>query len=136
MCSGSSLSSFFSAAASSVSTLTRPSRRRPLTPKDPRPLEHTGPLNAVLGQARRVRNRADGKDGLPRQHVEAALVAGRERRENEARLSLEALGAAVDERLERVRVVGVDHIDERGVDPAPCLDLGSEQSARQRKGPA
>lgn len=87
-----------------------------------RPLEHTGPLDAVLGKTGGVGDRADREGGGGRVDVERALVARRDRREDDTRLALEALSAAVDERLEAVRVLHVDHLNELGVDPAARRD--------------
>lgn len=56
------------------------------------------------------------------EHVEAALVARSDGRQDDASLTLEAFGAAVDKRFERVWVLVIDHVDERGVDPPPGLD--------------
>lgn len=76
----------------------------------------------MLGEAGRVGDGADGEGGRRGEHVEAALVAARDGREHDARLALEALGAAVDERLEAVGVVAVDEVDEGGADPPARVD--------------
>lgn len=89
----------------------------------PVPSDDVRPLDAVLGLARYRGNGAE-RDGSARGvHVELALDARCGAGQDDAGLALEALGAAVDERLYPVGVVdllGNGH--EHGVDPAARLD--------------
>lgn len=80
------------------------------------------PLDTVLWLARDGSDGAE-RDGRPRGvDLELALDASRHGGEDDPRLALEAFGAAVDERLERVRVVHVNHVAQLGVYPPAGLD--------------
>ena len=89
-----------------------------------RPANYARILNAVLGQARLVRYGAQRIGHLWRIQVERALDARGYAGQDDARIALEALGAAVDKRhdgalVERARLLVVlEHGQEETVDPA------------------
>lgn len=87
------------------------------------PGDDVRPLDAVFRLAGDGGNSAERNRGSRRVHVELALDARGDGGEDDARLALEALCAAVDERLDAVRVARLfGHGDEHGVDPAASLD--------------
>jgi hypothetical protein len=58
----------------------------------------------------------------PRPGTHRTLVATRNRRQNYPRLSLEPLGTTINQRLHRIRILGIHHLHQRRVDPPPRLD--------------
>lgn len=87
------------------------------------PGDDVGPLDAVFGLPRDGGNGAEGHGGARGVHVELALDARGDGREDDASLALEALGAAVDERLDPVGVFGLlGDGHEHGIDPSARLD--------------
>lgn len=63
---------------------------RLLTFEHARPFQNTGPLDAMFGQTGRVGDGTDWKSRRRGEHVETALVARRDCRQNDSRLTFEA----------------------------------------------
>lgn len=89
---------------------------------DAGPFEDGGPFDAVGGLAGDGGNGADGDGGAGGEHVEGAFVAGGDFGDDDAGLTFEAFGTAVNEGLTAVGIVPVYETDKGSIDPTTGFD--------------
>ena len=86
------------------------------------PFDDVCPLDAVLRLTWNGRKCAERHRCPWRMHVELTLNTGRHCRQNDTRLTFEALGTTINKWLQRVRVLHVHHVHQCSVYPPSCFD--------------
>jgi hypothetical protein len=81
-----------------------------------------GPFDTVLRLTRNGGKCTQRYGGARSMHVQLTLNATCDGGKNDPRLASEPLGAAVDQGLQAVKVVTVDHADQSSVDPSSCFN--------------
>jgi hypothetical protein len=81
-----------------------------------------GPLNAVLGLTRNGSKCTQRHGGTRSMHVELTLDAACDGGKDDPRLASETFGTAVDQGLQAVGVVLIQHANQSSVDPSSRFD--------------